>query len=413
MAVRKEILEELLRDYKKPEDLLGENGIIKELTKRLVEKALEGEITHHLGHEKHGESLEGNYRNGVSKKTLLGKEGAMEISIPRDRKSEFEPELIKKHQRRFDGFDKKILSMYARGMTVRDIQGHLKDLYGTEVSADLISTVTDSVMEELAAWQNRSLENIYPVIFLDAIFIKIRDNAHIINKAVYFALGITLEGEKELLGMWVAQTEGAKFWLSVITEIRNRGVEDIFIACIDGLKGFPEAIESVFPRTQVQLCIVHMIRGSLRFVSWKQRKAVATDLRRVYTAANEMAALEELDIFEQKWKEKYPMIAESWRRNWQHIVPFLAYPAAIRRLIYTTNSIESLNHSFRKVTKNRGAFPTDEAALKLLYMAMKNISKNWKRAVWDWIPVLNQLAIIFQDRMPFNKTENLFTQKKG
>jgi len=412
MAVRDELLEELLKDYRNPEDLLGENGILKELSKRLIEKALQGELTHHVGHEKHGESLDGNYRNGSSKKTVKGKNGSLELEIPRDRKGTFEPHLIRKHQRRFDGFDEKILSMYSRGMTVRDIQNHLKDIYGTEVSPDLISTVTDSVLEDMRAWQNRPLESIYPVIFMDAIFVKIRDNGHITNKAIYFALGVTLEGEKELLGMWLSQNEGAKFWLSIITELKNRGIEDIFIACIDGLKGFPEAIESIFPKTQVQLCIVHMIRNSLKYVSWKERKTVVGDLKQIYTAPNEAAALEALDRFDEKYSSRFPTIAQMWRRNWTRIIPFLAYPEPIRKLIYTTNSIESMHHSVRKVTKNRGAFPNDEAALKLVYMATKNIAKKWKRAVREWIPVLNQLAIIFDDRMPFQNNEKLFTQKK-
>jgi len=399
MAIRQELLEELLQDYKSPEDLLGQGGLLKELTKALVEKALDGELTHHLGYPKHSSSKNDNARNGKSKKGLLTDHGKMEIVSPRDRNGSFEPELVKKRQTRFDGFDEKILSLYARGMTVREIQGHLEDLYGVEVSPDLISSVTDSVLEEVRLWQNRSLDAVYPIIFLDALRVKIRDSGHVVNKAVYMALGVNLDGTKEVLGLWIAKEEGAKFWLKVVTELKNRGVKDMFIACVDGLKGFPEAIESVYPETQIQLCIVHMVRNSLRFVPWKDKKVVAADLKTIYSAANAEMAEENLKVFRNRWDEKYPTIADSWERNWQGVVPFLGYPNYIRKAIYTTNAIESLNRSLRKITKNRGSFPNDESALKLLYLALENIAKKWTMPIREWKQALNQFAILFPGRL--------------
>jgi putative transposase len=399
MAIRQELLEELLKDYKSPEDLLGQGGLLKELTKALVEKALDGELTHHLGYPKHSASKSDNARNGKSKKGLLTDHGKMEIVSPRDRNGSFEPELVKKRQTRFDGFDDKILSMYSRGMTVREIQGHLEDIYAVEVSPDLISSVTDSVLEEVRAWQNRPLDAVYPIVFMDALRVKIRDNGHVINKAVYMALGVNLDGHKEVLGLWVAKEEGAKFWLKVVTELKNRGVKDMFIACVDGLKGFPEAIESVYPETQVQLCVVHMVRNSLRFVPWKDKKAVVADLKTIYTATNAEVAKENLKAFRSKWNEKYPTIADSWERNWGGLIPFLSYPDYIRKAIYTTNAIESLNRSLRKVTKNRGSFPNDESALKLLYLALRNISKKWTMPIRLWKQALNQFVILFPGRM--------------
>jgi putative transposase len=392
-------LEELLKDYKSPEDLLGQGGLLKELTKALVEKALDGELTHHLGYSKHSASKSDNARNGKSKKGLLTDHGKMEIVSPRDRNGSFEPELVKKRQTRFDGFDDKILSMYSRGMTVREIQGHLEDIYAVEVSPDLISSVTDSVLEEVRAWQNRPLDAVYPIVFMDALRVKIRDNGHVINKAVYMALGVNLDGHKEVLGLWVAKEEGAKFWLKVVTELKNRGLKDMFIACVDGLKGFPEAIESVYPETQVQLCIVHMVRNSLRFVPWKDKKAVVADLKTIYTATNAEMAKENLKSFRTKWNEKYPTIADSWERNWEGLIPFLSYPDYIRKAIYTTNAIESLNRSLRKVSKNRGSFPNDESALKLLYLALSNISKKWTMPIRLWKQALNQFVILFPGRM--------------
>jgi len=399
MAIRQELLEELLKDYKSPEDLLGQGGLLKELTKALVEKALDGELTHHLGYSKHSASKSDNARNGKSKKGLLTDHGKMEIVSPRDRNGSFEPELVKKRQTRFDGFDDKILSMYSRGMTVREIQGHLEDIYAVEVSPDLISSVTDSVLEEVRAWQNRPLDAVYPIVFMDALRVKIRDNGHVINKAVYMALGVNLDGHKEVLGLWVAKEEGAKFWLKVVTELKNRGLKDMFIACVDGLKGFPEAIESVYPETQVQLCIVHMVRNSLRFVPWKDKKAVVADLKTIYTATNAEMAKENLKSFRTKWNEKYPTIADSWERNWEGLIPFLSYPDYIRKAIYTTNAIESLNRSLRKVSKNRGSFPNDESALKLLYLALSNISKKWTMPIRLWKQALNQFVILFPGRM--------------
>jgi putative transposase len=395
MAIR----QELLKDYKSPEDLLGQGGLLKELTKALVEKALDGELTHHLGYSKHSASKSDNARNGKSKKGLLTDHGKMEIVSPRDRNGSFEPELVKKRQTRFDGFDDKILSMYSRGMTVREIQGHLEDIYAVEVSPDLISSVTDSVLEEVRAWQNRPLDAVYPIVFMDALRVKIRDNGHVINKAVYMALGVNLDGHKEVLGLWVAKEEGAKFWLKVVTELKNRGLKDMFIACVDGLKGFPEAIESVYPETQVQLCIVHMVRNSLRFVPWKDKKAVVADLKTIYTATNAEMAKENLKSFRTKWNEKYPTIADSWERNWEGLIPFLSYPDYIRKAIYTTNAIESLNRSLRKVSKNRGSFPNDESALKLLYLALSNISKKWTMPIRLWKQALNQFVILFPGRM--------------
>ena len=399
MAIRQELLEELLKDYKSPEDLLGQGGLLKELTKALVEKALDGELTHHLGYSKHSASKSDNARNGKSKKGLLTDHGKMEIVSPRDRNGSFEPELVKKRQTRFDGFDDKILSMYSRGMTVREIQGHLEDIYAVEVSPDLISSVTDSVLEEVRAWQNRPLDAVYPIVFMDALRVKIRDSGHVINKAVYMALGVNLDGNKEVLGLWIAKEEGAKFWLKVVTEIKNRGVKDMFIACVDGLKGFPEAIESVYPETQVQLCIVHMVRNSLRFVPWKDKRAVVADLKTIYTATNAEVAKENLSAFRIKWNGKYPTIADSWERNWEGLIPFLSYPDYIRKAIYTTNAIESLNRSLRKVSKNRGSFPNDESASKLLYLSLRNISKKWTMPIRLWKQALNQFAILFPGRL--------------
>ena len=397
-----DLIDQLLADYQKPEDLIGEHGLLKQLTKAVVERALQAEMATHLGHGKHEPvaNSAGNARNGSSRKTLKGEFGALPIDIPRDRQGSFEPQLIPKHQTRWTGFDAKILSLYARGMTVREIQGHLEEMYGTEVSPSLISSVTDAVIDEVKAWQSRPLDALYPIVYLDCIHVKVRDNGAVRVKAVYLALGIKLDGEKELLGIWIAQTEGAKFWLQVVTELKNRGVSDIFIACVDGLKGFPEAIEAVFPKTAVQLCIVHMVRHSLNYVSWKLRKAVAADLRAIYTAATVEEAEQYLAAFEEKWGKDYPPIGQSWRRNWARITPFFDYPPEIRKVIYTTNAIESLNMSLRKITKNRGSFPSDEALLKLFYLAIQNISKKWTMPIRDWKAALNRFTIQFDERMP-------------
>jgi len=404
MAIEKELLDRLLVDYNytKPEDLIGENGLLKQLTKALFERALQAEMTVHLGHEKNGAiaSQGGNARNGKSAKTIKGDFGKLPIEVPRDRNSSFEPVIIPKGQTRFASFDDKIISLYSRGMTTREIQGHLEDIYGVDVSPVLISTVTDAVADEVKIWQNRPLDAVYPIVYMDAIRVKARNNGHVINKAVYLAIGITMDGVKEVLGMWVAENEGAKFWLQVVTELRNRGVQDIFIACVDGLKGFPEAIETVFPHAQVQLCIVHMVRNSLKYVSWKQRKEVATDLKAIYQAPTADQAEMELMTFEEKWDKTHPSIGQSWRRNWERITPFFAYSPEIRKVIYTTNAIESLNMSLRKVTKNRGSFPNDESMLKLLYLALNNIAKKWTLPIRDWKAALNRFAILFGDRMP-------------
>ena len=400
-AVPEELLASLLADYKKPEDLIGENGLLKQLTKLLVEKALDAELAEHLGHGKNEPVANeaGNTRNGKSKKTLKGEFGELPIEVPRDRHGTFEPQLIPKHQTRWSGFDDKILSLYARGMTVREIQAHLEEMYGAEVSPSLISSITDAVSEEVKGWQSRPLDPIYPIIYLDCIHVKVREGA-VRVKAVYLAIGVTMTGEKEVLGLWLAQTEGAKFWLQVVTELRNRGVQDIFIACVDGLKGFPEAIEAVFPRAAVQLCIVHMVRHSLNYVSWKRRPEVAADLKRIYESATADEAEQRLGEFEAKWDDDYLPIGQSWRRNWLRLTPFFDYPPEIRKVIYTTNAIESVNMSLRKLTKNRGSFPSDDALLKLFYLALRNISQKWTMPIRDWKAALNRFTIQFEERIP-------------
>lgn len=402
MVIKKELLDQLLASCKNPEDLMGEGGLFKQLKKALIERAMNGELDDHLGYAK-GDPVGRNCcnsRNGQGRKTIIGEDGEMEIATPRDRDATFEPQIIKKGQRRFEGFDDKIISMYARGMSVNEIRGHLEEIYGVEVSRDLISTVTDAVMEEVRDWQNRPLDAVYPVIIFDALRVKIRDEGTVRNKAVYLALGFTMEGQREVLGLWIEQTEGAKFWLRVMNDIKARGVNDVFIAVVDGLKGFPEAINAVFPDTQVQTCIVHMIRNSLNFVGWKEKKAVATDLKEVYRAKTDEDAALRLDEFEEKWGGKFPSIAKSWRNNWEHVIPFFAYPEEIRKIIYTTNAIESLNMSLRKIIKNRGHFPNDEAATKLLYLALKNASKKWTIPTRTWKQALNQFAVLFEDRFP-------------
>jgi len=402
MAITKEILDELLKDYQKPEDLLGQSGLLQQLSKALIERVLEGELTQQLGYEKYAAEGKnsGNSRNGKSSKTLKGKQGVIPIAVPRDRNGEFEPQFVKKHQTRFDGFDDKIISLYARGMTTGEIQGHLQDIYGVEVSPELISTVTAAVLEEVRAWQARPLEKLYVILYLDALVVKVKQDGRIANRSIYLAVGVNLQGHKEVLGFWAAGQEGAKFWLSVVTELKNRGVEDILIACVDGLKGFPEAIESVFPQAQVQLCIVHLLRNSLSYVSWKDRKAVAAALKAVYTAATAEVAERSLTEFEQQWGSRYPMIGRSWRNHWTRVIPFFQFPAEIRRVIYTTNAIESLNYSLRKIIKNRSLFPNDEAVFKLLYLALKNIERKWTMPIKDWQQALHQFAIVFEGRVP-------------
>lgn len=402
MPIDTEIIDRLLKDYKSPEDVLGENGLLKQFTKAILERAMAAELTHHLGYEPHavdGKNT-GNSRNGKSKKTVKGDFGELPIETPRDRNSTFEPQIVPKGETRFEGFNEQIISLYARGLSTREIQRHLQAMYRVEVSPALISQVTDAVQDEVTLWQSRPLDALYPIIYPDALQVKIRDGAHVRNKAVYLVIGINLQGLKEVLGLWIEQTEGAKFWLQILTDLRNRGVKDIFIAGVDGLKGFPEVIETVFPQAQVQLCIVHLVRQSLQYVGYKERKAVVADLQRIYRAASRDEAEVERERFAEKWDAKYPTISQTWRRNWERITPFFAYPPEIRRVIYTTNAIESTNMSLRKVLKVRGSFPTDESALKLIYLALKNIVVRWTMPIKDWRAALNRFAILFEDRMP-------------
>lgn len=402
MAIDTDLIDQLLKDYKQPEDVLGENGLLKQLTKAVLERAMQAELTHHLGYDKHDPAGKnsGNSRNGKSKKTLKGDFGTLPIEVPRDRNSSFAPQIVPKGQTRFEGFDDKILSLYARGMTTRQIQQHLEEIYQVEVSPSLISSVTDAVIDEVRAWQSRPLEALYAVIYFDCLMVKIRDGAHIQNKAIYLAIGLTREGQKDALGLWISPSEGAKFWMGVISELKNRGVTDLFIACVDGLKGLPEAIEAVFPKTQVQQCIVHQVRASLSYVGYKERKAVAADLKAIYTAATREEGERQLKEFAEKWDSRYPTISKQWRLNWERLSVFFAYPPEIRKVIYTTNAIESVNDSLRRIIKNRGSFPSDEAALKLIYLALENISQKWTMPVKDWRAALNQFAILFEGRLP-------------
>ena len=395
------ILDELLRGYDQPRDLMADGDLMKDLRKALMQRMLGAELTEHLGYE-HGEAappVQANRRNGVSRKTVKSEDGAFELEVPRDREGSFEPRLIGKGQTRIDGLDEKIIAMYARGMSVRDIRGHLEELYGLEVSPDLISRVTDAVLDEVKEWRSRALDAVYPVVIFDALRVKIRDkDSRIVkNKAVYLALGITGDGEREVLGLWIAENEGAKFWLSVMTELRNRGVQDILIAVVDGLKGFPEAITAAFPETTVQTCVVHLVRHSLNFCSWKDRKAVAAKLREVYVAENAEAAWDALEAFDADWGRQYPSIAQAWRRAWQEVIPFFAFGPEIRRVIYTMNAIESLNRIIRKAIKTRGSFPSEDAAEKLIYLAIRGHEKT-ARTVRGWLTAVNQFAIMFEDR---------------
>jgi len=395
------VLDALTKDAT-AEELLSESGLINELKKRLVERVLEAEMNDHLGYEKHSPAGKntGNSRNGGIRKKIKGAEGAYEIETPRDREGSFDPQFVRKRQVRLPGFDDKVISLYSHGMTTREMQGHLEDLYRLEVSPALISKVTEAVLDEVKQWQNRPLESIYPVVYFDAIHMKIRTDGRVTNRAVYVALAINLDGNKELLGFWLGESEGAKFWLGILNELQNRGVQDILIAAVDGLKGFPEAVESVFPDTEVQLCIVHLIRNSLRYVAWKHRKAIAKDLKTIYTAPTAEAAELALDAFEAKYGEQFPMVVKTWRSRWENITPFFAYPEPIRRVIYTTNAVESLNSSLRKVTRKRGAFPTDDAVRKVLYLAINRVAKNWSRPIKDWTAALNFFSIVFEGRIP-------------
>lgn len=396
-----ELLDTLL-EGKQPAEILGNEGLLAELTKRLVERTLEAEMTSHLGYSKHaGEGRNGaNSRNGRTRKRVKTGTRDLDIEIPRDRDGTFEPQLIPKRRRRLEGFDDKVLALYARGMTTREIQGHLKDLYSVEVSPQLISEVTDAVIEEVEAWQSRPLDAFYPILYLDALHLKLRDNRHVQNSAVYVALAINAQGHKELLGLWVGQAEGAKFWLSILTELKNRGVDDVLIAAVDGLKGFPEAIAAVYPQTQVQLCVVHMVRNSLRYVSWKHQKAVARDLRKIYTAPSIEAAEAALEAFSAEWDEITPLISRLWRAHWANLIPFFDFPPEIRRVIYTTNAIESIQAQLRKVTKKRGAFPTEMAVRKVLYLALMKAKERWTMPIRDWPSALYHLSLVFPGRVP-------------
>ena len=396
------LIDTLLAGYKKPEDIIGKNGLLKQLTKALLERAMHAELTEHVGYEKHDPvgNNSGNSRNGSSKKKLKGDFGEIDLETPRDRNGSFEPQIITKNQTRFTGFDDKIISMYSRGMTTREIEAHLKEMYGVDVSPGLISSVTEAVMEEVKSWQNRPLEETYAILYLDALRVKIREGGHVQNRAIYVAIAVNMQGNKEVLGLWAADNEGAKFWLQILTDIQNRGAKDFFIACVDGLKGFPEAIESVYPRTEVQLCIVHLVRASLTYVNWKQRKEVAGDLRLIYQASTVSEAEIQREAFARKWDATYPMVSQIWRRNWERVIPFFAYPGEIRKVIYTTNAIESLNMSLRKIIKMRGSFPNEDAAMKLLYLALRNAAKKWTMPVLNWSGALNRFSILWPERMP-------------
>ena len=377
------------------------NAATMAFKKALIERAMGGELSHHLGYANGAAKPApgANQRNGKSAKTVITGEGPVRVDIPRDRDGSFEPLLIPKHERRFTGFDDKIIAMYARGMTMREIQGFLLESYGTEVSAEFISSVTEAVMQEVTAWQARPLEAMYPVVFFDALRVKIKEDAVVRNKAIYLALGVQRDGTRDILGLWIEGTEGAKFWMKVFNDLKTRGVEDVLIAVTDGLKGMPEALAAVFPATTLQTCIVHLIRNSLDYASWKDRKSLAAAIKPIYTAANAEAAQAELDKFEASaWGQKFPTVVAAWRRAWSHVIPFFAFPPQIRRVIYTTNAIESVNSQLRKIIKSRGHFPSDDAATKLIWLALKNITAEWSRAAKDWKEAMNQFAIIYEDR---------------
>jgi len=396
-AIIEQIISQLDLSGMTQEKLFGQDGIIKNLTSRLLNRILEAEMDVHLGYKKHSNNGDnsGNSRNGYSKKKILTHDQNVELNIPRDRNSEFEPEIVPKYAKRLPLFNDQIISLYSRGMTTRDIQAHLSEIYGVDVSPELISRVTDAVHDDVRAWRTRPLERTYPIVYLDALRVNSRQNGKNENKALYLALGINMDGRKEALGFYLSETEGAKFWMSVLTDLKNRGVEDIFIACMDGLTGFPDAVRAVYPKTKVQLCIVHMVRNSTKYVSYKDLKEVCRDLKQIYSAVNEEEALEALDDFGKKWNGKYPMIQRSWETHWDDLSEFFKYPEEIRRVIYTTNAIESLNASLRKVTKNRAAFPDDEAIIKIMYLAISKAAKKWTMPIKNWGQALNQFAILF------------------
>ncbi len=396
MVIKKDTLDQLLAG-RDPQEVFAKDGLVDELKRALANRVLSAELDDHL----EGEAAAGktNRRNGYSKKTVLGESSKLELRIPRDREGTFDPKLIAKYQRRFPGFDEKIISMYARGMSVREVQGHLLEIYGLDVSPDLISTITDAVLETVTEWQNRPLETSYPLIFFDALRVKIRDEGLVRNKAIYLALGVQADGTRDILGIWIETTEGAKFWLRVMNELKGRGVEDVLIAVVDGLKGFPEAINAVFPQAIVQTCIVHLIRHSLEFVSWKDRKPVVPALRMIYRAVDAEAGMAALDAFDAGFRgRKYPAIAQAWRRNWDRVIPFFAFPEDVRKIMYTTNAIEALNAKLRRAVKIRGHFPTDEAATKLIYLVLRDAAAEWKMPPREWTQAKSQFAIMFEDR---------------
>jgi len=402
MAITNEMLDELIGNAKTQEDVFGKDGLLNNLSKRLLERMLESEMTYHLGYEKHaveGHNT-GNSRNGKTKKTVKTNSGEIDIEVPRDRTSEFEPILIEKRRSRLQGLDDQVLSLYGKGMTVRDIQDHVSQLYGTDVSPDLISTITDGVLGEVTEWRNRPLDKLYPIVFIDGFVVKARLDSVVGNRTVYIIYGITLEGKKEVLGLYLGEAEGAKFWLYVLTELKNRGLEDIFIMCADGLKGLPEAVEATFPKAIFQTCIVHMVRYSLNYVPYQEKKVVAADLKKIYQSNTIELASEALDEFEITWGEKYPAIVKSWRNNWEKIIPFLQFPKEIRKVIYTTNIVESLNSTLRKSVRNRGHFSTEDGIMKVLYLAIRGVSRKWSMPIRDWKQALNHFAIMFCDRFP-------------
>jgi putative transposase len=396
-----ELIDELLAGARTEEEIAGPGGLLGQLTKRLVERAMEVELTDHLGYETHQEPPggSGNTRNGSTPKTLITESGPVAINTPRDREGSFEPQIVRKRQRRFEGFDDKILALYARGMSTRDISAHLQEIYGVNVGRDLISRVTDAVMDDARAWQTRPLDDVYPVVFLDALGVKIRDGGSVQRKACYLAMAITTDGDREVLGLWFEASEGAKFWMQVLTDLKQRGVRDILICCVDGLKGFPEAIEAIYPKTTVQTCIVHLIRQSLRYVPRRQYDAVVKDLKPIYTAVNADQALLALDAFEQKWGQQLPVIGQAWRSAWEYVTPFMAFEPEVRRVIYTTNAIEALNRQLRKALKTKGSFPTEESAIKLIYLAIQNAVPQWTRTR-GWTKALLAFKIQFGDRLP-------------
>lgn len=398
---QQELIQELLATVDDPSELLGDGGLFKQLKKAMMEKVLDAEMSEHLGYDKHEVAGRGsgNSRNGHNRKRVLTGEGELELDVPRDRNGTFEPQLVGKHQRRLTDFDDKVLSLYARGMSMRDIQSHLEELYEVEVSPDLISRATAAVLEQVTEWQSRPLAEVWPVLFIDALVVKVRDNGHVRKKSLYVVLGINTEGRKEVLGLWMADTEGARFWLQVLTDLKSRGVSDVLILCCDGLKGLPEVIDSVFPLTTVQTCVVHMVRYSLSCVSWQARKQVAAALRRIYTASTLSEAAAELDAFEAEWGKQYPSIVRSWRTNWEHLTAFFAFAPDIRRVIYTTNAIEALNRQLRKVLKTRGALPTEDAAMKLVWLALHQASKKWSYPIQRWDLAMQQLDIHFEGRL--------------